>query len=166
VRNKNLMKALKMAQSDIANRTRVLASVHKIEEATAEITSQIGMIGHEFQKVGMYREAIRKQEDMILRLEGILKQMTVQTKGLRSETDKYGNEMEENERLKKNLKSYSAPDNTGETKQLRDQVRGLESEIDVLRGQLVSKAPLNAYQSERLGDIAGMQVKLHGPRRG
>jgi chromosome segregation ATPase len=160
VRNKNLMKTLKMAQKDIADRTKVLANLKKIEESTNEITGQMAVMAHEFGKVGSYRETINKQEAMILRLEGILKTMAKQSKEVRVGADNFSKEIEENEKLRNNIQVYKVPDNHGQYAQYKEVVKKLEKEITQLQAELVSNRPVSAYKAKQVGDRAAKEVLL------
>lgn len=160
VRNKDLMKTLKMAQKDIANRTKVLASLQRLEETISEIKGKIGVMGHEFGKVHLYRDTINKQESMILRLEAILKTMAKQSKGVRTDSEQVMKEIEENERLKNNVDSYKQPDNSGEYGKYRMEVRKLEEEINKMQADLVSNRPTDVYKSKQVGDVASKEVDL------
>lgn len=154
------MKTLKMAQKDIADRTRMLASLKKLEEAVVENKGRMNVLSQEFSKVGTYREVVTKQEAMILRLEGVLKTMAVQTKGIRTEAEVYHKEREENERLRNNLETYQVPDNHGEYGRLRQEIQKLEGEITKLQAELVSNRPTSSYKSKQVGDLASKEVDL------
>ena len=154
------MKTLKMAQKDIADRTKVLATLQKLEEAIGENRGKMTVMAHEFGKVGMYRDVINKQEAMIIRLEGILKTMASQTKTVRIESETYYKEREENDRLRTNIETYQVPDNHGEFKQLKTEVRRLEEEITKLQGELVSNRPVSSHKSRQVNDIASKEVTL------
>lgn len=154
------MKTLKMAQKDIADRTKVLATLQKLEQAVGENRGKMSVMAHEFAKVGMYRDVINKQEAMIIRLEGILKTMASQSKVVRTEAETYMKEREENDRLRNNIENYKVPDNHGEFQKLRAEIRRLEQEITKLQAELVSNRPTSSYKSKQLGDIASKEVTL------
>lgn len=154
------MKTLKMAQKDIADRTKVLATLQKLEESLNENRGKMSVMAHEFGKVGMYRDVINKQEAMILRLEGILKTMASQSKGVRIEAETYLKEREENERLRNNIENYKVPNNHGEYQRLKSEIKRLEQEVTKLQADLVSNRPVSSYKSKQVGDIASKEVTL------
>ena len=160
VRNKNLMKTLKMAQKDIADRTKVLATLKKMEDSTAEISGKMAVMAHEFGKVGMYRDTINKQESMILRLEAILKTMAQQSKDVRQGAEIFSKEFEENEKLRHNVESYKVPDNHGEYAKHKEEIRRLEKEVSKLQEELISNRPVSAYKAKQVGDRASKEVQL------
>lgn len=150
-----------MAQKDIADRTKMLASVQKIEETVAENRGRMNVMAKEFANVGTYREVINKQEAMILRLEGILKTMATQSKAVRTEAEVYSKEREENDRLRKNIDTYKVPDNHGEYARLGGEIRRLEEEITKLQAELVSNRPTSSYKHKQVGDLASKEVTLN-----
>lgn len=154
------MKTLKMAQKDISERTKVLASLKKLEDAIGEITSKLGIIQHEFGKVGMYRDTINKNESMILRLEGILKSMARETKGVRVDLNYFTREMDENLKLKNNIESYKVPESHGEYQRYKQEVSKLENDITKLQEELLSHRPQSMYKKKQFGDIADKEVHL------
>lgn len=149
-----------MAQKDIADRTKMLASLKKIEETVGENRGRMNVMAREFSKVGTYREVINKQEAMILRLEGILKTMATQSKSVRTEAEIYSKEREENDRLRKNIDVYKVPDNHGEFSKLTSEVRRLEGEITKMQAEMVSNRPTSSYKDKQVGDLASKEVAL------
>lgn len=149
-----------MAQKDIADRTKMLASLKKIEETVGENRGRMNVMAREFSKVGTYREVINKQEAMILRLEGILKTMATQSKSVRTEAEIYSKEREENDRLRKNIDVYKVPDNHGEFSKLTSEVRRIEGEITKMQAEMVSNRPTSSYKDKQVGDLASKEVAL------
>lgn len=160
VRNKTLMKTLKMAQKDIAGRTKVLATNQRIEEAIAEVSAKIGTISHEFTKIGSYKETINKQESMILRLENILKTMAKESKDIRVDYERYSKQSEENARLRANIENFRNPDKSDEAMALRSEIRKVESQIRKLQDEVLSQRPKSAYRQEDVAWRVDKEVEL------
>ena len=160
VRNKNLMKTLKLAQKDIADRTKVLASLKKLEDAIAETSAALALLSNEFSKAGLYRDTINKNESMILRLEAILKTVARDTRGVRGDLNFFTKELNENLKLKNNIEAYAAPDNHGEHARFKQEVARLELDISRLQAELASARPQSMYKQKQVGELAGKEVHL------
>jgi hypothetical protein len=145
VQNEKLTKILKESQRDIAGRQNILQRLDKTRSLVSDSSKKISMYLDEYNKIGLYKSAIKKQETMILRLEKVLHSAAIDTQSIRSAGDRFLSLKEQNAQLKgrlRNFTSYNKPEALMEIKTI---IKRLDGEIEAARGRLRDVRPTTSY---------------------
>ena len=73
LRNEEFEKALRQAQNEIANARKLANDLEQLQKVHEEDSEKYLNLQRETQKIGLYRETIKKQEEVITKMEGLLK---------------------------------------------------------------------------------------------
>jgi hypothetical protein len=168
MRNEEFEKALKSAQVEITNSRKLMHELESLQKVHEEDTQKFLSLQKETQKIGLYRETIKKQEQVILKLEGLLnktmsdnsrqKESLMELESLRTENLKLQNEL-------KNLVINTAPGVLGkgnpELEKYRKEVGRLENIIKELKDELSNKRPISTDKKVIQNEILELEVKYH-----
>jgi hypothetical protein len=72
IRNEYFEKALKSANVDLAQTKRVATELETLKGSYDKLRINFSQMNKELQKVGVYKDTIRKQESVIVKLEALL----------------------------------------------------------------------------------------------
>lgn len=83
IRNEYFEKALKSANVDLAKTKRVAADLEQLTVKHDKLRKAFAQVGKEMQKVGLYKDTIKKQEKVIVKLEALLDKTLKETQRAR-----------------------------------------------------------------------------------
>ena len=72
IRNEYFEKALKSANVDLVQTKRVTTELENVKNQYDKLRGNYSQINKEMQKIGLYKDTIRKQENVIVKLEALL----------------------------------------------------------------------------------------------
>lgn len=72
IRNEYFEKALKSANVDLAQTKRVQAELDNVKINYNKLKSNFQTVNKEMQKIAIYKDTVRKQEGVIIKMEGLL----------------------------------------------------------------------------------------------
>lgn len=168
LRNEEYEKMLKNAQTEIANARKLgqeLEELQRIHEADSE---KYLNLQRETQKLGLYRETIQKQEEVITKTEKILKKKLNEVERMKQNEVEMEQLRTENLKIQKELKDLVVHSNPGllgkvnpELDRYKNEVKKLEAVIRDLQEELKSKRPISTEKNEIHANILDLEVKLH-----
>jgi hypothetical protein len=168
MRNEEFEKALKNAQIEITNSRKLKLELEGINKVHEEDQQKFLSLQKETQKIGLYRETIKKQEQVIAKLENLLnktmgdsskqKESLLELETLRTENLKLQNEL-------KNIIINTAPDVLGksnpELEKYKKEVLRLENIVRELKNDLGSKRPISTDKNNLQNELLQLEVKYH-----
>lgn len=168
IRNEEFEKALKQAHLEISNSRKLALELEQLQKIHEEDSKKFLDLQKETQKIGLYRETVKKQEEVITKLENLLnkavnessrqKESLMELEQLRTENLKLQNEL-------KNLIINSAPGTLGkinpEIEKYKKQISTLENHIKELKDLLSNKRPISNDRNSIQNEILELEVKLH-----
>lgn len=83
IRNEYFEKALKSANVDLAQTKRVTTELEQLAEKHNKLRQNFGLLNKEIQKIALYKDTIRKQENVIVKLESLLERTLKETQRAR-----------------------------------------------------------------------------------
>jgi hypothetical protein len=168
MRNEEFEKALKSAQVEITNSRKLMHELESLQKVHEEDTQKFLSLQKETQKIGLYRETVKKQEQVIVKLENLLnktmsdnsrqKESLMELESLRTENLKLQNEL-------KNMVINTAPGVLGkgnpELEKYRSEVKRLEGVVKELKDELANKRPISTDKKVIQNEILELEVKYH-----
>lgn len=168
LRNEEYERMLKNAQNEISNARKLGQELEDLQKQHEKDSEKYLNLQRETQKLGLYRETIMKQEEVIEKTENILKKKLNEVDRLKK------NEMEmeqlrtENLKLQKELKDLVVNTNPGllgrinpELEKYKKEVNKLENLVKELQAELKNKRPISAEKHDVHSNILDLEVKLH-----
>lgn len=83
IRNEYFEKALKSANVDLAQTKRVATELEQVTAKHEKLRQTFSSMTKEMQKIGLYKDTIRKQEKVIVKLENLLNKTLTETQRAR-----------------------------------------------------------------------------------
>ena len=83
IRNEYFEKALKSANVDLAQTKRVSTELENLRDKHEKLRGAFSQLNKEMQKIGLYKDTIRKQEKVIVKLETLLDKTLKETQRAR-----------------------------------------------------------------------------------
>ena len=83
IRNEYFEKALKSANVDLAQTKRVSTELENLKDKHDKLRAHFAQLNKEMQKIGLYKDTIRKQEKVIVKLETLLDKTLKETQRAR-----------------------------------------------------------------------------------
>jgi hypothetical protein len=168
MRNEEFEKALKQAQVEITNARKISHELEQMQKIHEEDTQKYLDLQKETQKIGLYRETIKKQEMVIQKYETLLKKTITDSNRQKESLLELEQLRTENMKLQKELKDLilNVPSGTlgkanPEIDRYKREVDKLENVIKELKEDLRSKRPLSTDQKTMQTEILELEVKYH-----
>lgn len=168
MRNEEFGKALKQAQVEISNARKLADELNQMHKVHEEDSQKYLDLQKETQKIGLYRETIKKQEEVISKLEGLLKKTKSESNRQKDSLMELEQLRTENLKLQKELKDLvvnTAPGILGkgnpELEKYKKEVRRMEEIIKELQSELRNKRPISADKRDMQNEMLELEVKYH-----
>jgi hypothetical protein len=168
MRNEEFEKALKQAQSEISNARKLAHELEQLQKMHEDDTNKFLNLQKETQKIGLYRETIKKQEQVIVKMESLLKKTLNDSERQKESLLELEQLRTENLKLQKELKDLvvnSTPGVLGkgnsELEKYKKEVGRLEALVRELQEDLRNKRPISADKRNMQNDILELDVKYH-----
>jgi len=165
MRNEEFEKALKQAQIEISNSRKLTHELEELQKLHDEDTQKFLDLQKETQKIGLYRETIKKQESVITKLESILNKTMADSSRQKESLLEMEQLRTENLKLQNELKNIvvRAPGVVGrgnsELEKYKKDVIKLENVIQELKDELANKRPLSTDKKYIQNEILELEVK-------
>ena len=166
MRNEEFEKALKQAQNEIANARRLANDLEALQKTHEEDSNKFLNLQKETQKIGLYRDTIKKQEEVIMKMEEILKKTMNESKRQKESLMELEQLRTENLKLQKELKDFvvnATPGvlgkNNEELEKSKKEIYRLNQLIQELQNELRSKRPISADKKELQTEILQLEVQ-------
>ena len=166
MRNEEYEKALKQAQNEIANARRLANGLEALQKTHEEDSNKFLNLQKETQKIGLYRDTIKKQEEVIMKMEEILKKTMNESKRQKESLMELEQLRTENLKLQKELKDFvvnATPGvlgkNNEELEKSKKEIYRLNQLIQELQNELRSKRPISADKKELQTEILQLEVQ-------
>lgn len=166
LRNEEFEKALKQAQNEIANARKLASDLEQLQKVHEEDSQKFLNLQKETQKIGLYRETIKKQEEVITKMEGLLKKTMHENERQKDSLMELETLRTENLKLQKEIKDFvvnSTPGVLGrgnqELEKSKKEISRLQTIITELQRDLSSKRPISAEKKELQNEILELEVK-------
>ena len=166
LRNEEFEKALRQAQNEIANARKLANDLEQLQKVHEEDSEKFLNLQRETQKIGLYRETIKKQEEVITKMEGLLKKTMNENERQKDSLLELEQLRTENLKLQKEIKDFvvnSTPGVLGrgniELEKSKKEVARLQTIINELQNDLSNKRPISAEKKELQNEILELEVK-------
>ena len=166
MRNEEFEKALKQAQNEIANARRLANDLETLQKTHEEDSNKFLNLQKETQKIGLYRETIKKQEEVIMKMEGLLKKTMNESERQKESLMELEALRTENLKLQKELKDFvvnATPNvigkNNYELEKSKKEIIRLNDLINELQNELRNKRPISADKKELQTEILQLEVQ-------
>jgi hypothetical protein len=166
LRNEEFEKALKQAQNEIANARKLANDLEQLQKVHEEDSEKFLNLQKETQKIGLYRETIKKQEEVITKMEGLLKKTMHENERQKDSLLELEQLRTENLKLQKEIKDFvvnSTPGLLGrgnvELEKSKKEIARLQTLINELQNDLSNKRPISAEKKELQNEILELEVK-------
>ena len=166
LRNEEFEKALRQAQNEIANARKLANDLEQLQKVHEEDSEKFLNLQRETQKIGLYRETIKKQEEVITKMEGLLKKTMNENERQKDSLLELEQLRTENLKLQKEIKDFvvnSTPGVLGrgnmELEKSKKEVARLQTIIRELQNDLNNKRPISAEKKELQNEILELEVK-------
>jgi hypothetical protein len=166
LRNEEFEKALRQAQNEIANARKLANDLEQLQKVHEEDSEKFLNLQRETQKIGLYRETIKKQEEVITKMEGLLKKTMNENERQKDSLTELEILRTENLKLQKEIKDFvvnSTPGVLGrgniELEKSKKEVARLQNIISELQHDLNNKRPISAEKKELQNEILELEVK-------
>jgi len=166
LRNEEFEKALRQAQNEIANARKLANDLEQLQKVHEEDSEKYLNLQRETQKIGLYRETIKKQEEVILKMEGLLKKTMNEKERQKNSLLELEQLRTENLKLQKEIKDFvvnSTPGVLGrgniELEKSKKEVARLQTIVNELQNDLNNKRPISAEKKELQNEILELEVK-------
>ncbi len=138
LRNEEFDKALKGAHAEISAAKKMEAELETVQNAHQDKARKLLEMQREIQKINLYKDTIKKQERVILKLEGILNKTIKDTKQSRQDVLELEKLKTENLQLQKDLKSSAIAkgDINPDVERYRREIARLEEQVASLQKEL------------------------------
>jgi hypothetical protein len=168
MRNEEFEKALKQAQVEISNARKLSHDLEQMQKIHEEDSKKYLELQRETQNIGMYRETVEKQEEVIVKLEGVLKKTQNDSRRQKESLMELEQLRTENLKLQKELKDLVVNANPGllgkgntELEKAKKECQKLESIIKELNEELRNKRPISADKKALQNEVLELEVKYH-----
>ena len=168
MRNEEFEKALKQAQNEIANARKLANELEQLQKLHEEDTNKFLNLQKETQKIGLYRETITKQEEVITKMEGLLKKTMSESERQKESLLELEQLRTENLKLQKELKDFVVNATPGvlgrgnaELEKSKKEIARLQQLVSELQEDLRNKRPISAEKKELQTEILQLEVKYH-----
>lgn len=168
LRNEEYERMLKNAQTEISNARKLGQELEELQRIHEQDAEKYLNLQRETQKLGLYREAIQKQEEVIEKTEKILKKKLNEVERMKQNEVEMEQLRTENLKLQKELKDLVVQANPGllgkvnpELEKYKSEVKRLEGVIRELQDELKSKRPISTEKAEIHSNVLDLEVKLH-----
>jgi chromosome segregation ATPase len=168
MRNEEFEKALKQAQNEISNARKTANELEQLHKAHEDNEMKFIALQKETQKIGLYRETIKKQEEVIVKMEGLLKKTMNESERQKECLMEMDVLKMENTKLQRELKDYVVSNDVtvigkGNTEldKARAELKRLQLLASELRSDLRSKRPMTGERKELQSEMLQMEVKCH-----
>ena len=159
LRNEEFEKALRQAQNEIANARKLANDLEQLQKVHEEDSEKFLNLQKETQKIGLYRETIKKQEEVITKMEGLLKKTMHENERQKDSLLELEQLRTENLKLQKEIKDFvvnSTPGVLGrgniELEKSKKEITRLQTIINELQNDLSNKRPISAEKKELQND--------------
>jgi DNA repair exonuclease SbcCD ATPase subunit len=166
MRNEEFEKALKQAQNEIANARRLANDLETLQKTHEEDSNKFLNLQKETQKIGLYRETIKKQEEVIMKMEDLLKKTMNESERQKESLMELEALRTENLKLQKELKDFvinATPNvigkNNYELEKSKKEIIRLNDLINELQNELRNKRPISADKKELQTEILQLEVQ-------
>ena len=166
LRNEEFEKALRQAQNEIANARKLANDLEQLQKIHEEDSEKFLNLQKETQKIGLYRETIKKQEEVITKMEGLLKKTMNENERQKDSLLELEQLRTENLKLQKEIKDFvvnSTPGVLGrgniELERSKKEIARLQTLINELQNDLSNKRPISAEKKELQNEILELEVK-------
>ena len=166
LRNEEFEKALRQAQNEIANARKLANDLEQLQKVHEEDSEKFLNLQKETQKIGLYRETIKKQEEVITKMEGLLKKTMQENERQKDSLLELEQLRTENLKLQKEIKDFvvnSTPGVLGrgniELEKSKKEIARLQTIINELQNDLSNKRPISAEKKELQNEILELEVK-------
>ena len=166
LRNEEFEKALRQAQNEITNARKLANDLEQLQKVHEEDSEKYLNLQRETQKIGLYRETIKKQEEVILKMEGLLKKTMNENERQKDSLLELEQLRTENLKLQKEIKDFvvnSTPGVLGrgniELEKSKKEVARLQTIVNELQNDLNNKRPISAEKKELQNEILELEVK-------
>ena len=166
LRNEEFEKALRQAQNEIANARKLANDLEQLQKVHEKDSEKYLNLQRETQKIGLYRETIKKQEEVILKMEGLLKKTMNENERQKDSLLELEQLRNENLKLQKEIKDFvvnSTPGVLGrgniELEKSKKEVARLQTIVNELQNDLNNKRPISAEKKELQNEILELEVK-------
>jgi hypothetical protein len=168
MRNEEFEKALKQAQNEISNARKTANELEQLHKAHEDNEVKFIALQKETQKIGLYRETIKKQEEVIVKMEGLLKKTMNESERQKECLMEMDVLKMENTKLQRELKDYVVTNDVTvigkgnvELEKARAELKRLQLLASELRSDLRSKRPMTGERKELQSEMLQMEVKCH-----
>ena len=166
LRNEEFEKALRQAQNEIANARKLANDLEQLQKVHEEDSEKFLNLQRETQKIGLYRETIKKQEEVITKMEGLLKKTMNENERQKDSLLELEQLRTENLKLQKEIKDFvvnSTPGVLGrgniELEKSKKEIARLQTIVRELQNDLNNKRPISAEKKELQNEILELEVK-------
>ena len=166
MRNEEFEKALKQAQNEIANARKLSNELENLQKVHENDTNKYLNLQKETQKIGLYRETIKKQEEVIVKMENLLKKTMNDNERQKDSLMELEQLRTENLKLQKELKDFVVNATPGvigrnniELEKSKNEIKRLQQLINELQDDLRNKRPISAEKKELQTEILQLEVK-------
>ncbi|CAD8086706.1 unnamed protein product [Paramecium primaurelia] len=161
VRNEEFEKALKTAQKDIASARQLEVELESLQRVHQENAKKMLVMQQEIQKVGVYKEAVKKQETVISKLEKLMETSLKDAQKARQAQLEVEQLKSENLNLQKQLKGIVYGEDIGELERYKQECQRLERIVANMKEELRNKRPVSNSGADWEQDKMELEVKLH-----
>ena len=167
MRNEEFEKALKQAQTEISNARKIANDLENLQKVHEEDSNKFLNLQKETQKIGLYRETIKKQEEVIIKMEGILKRTMTESERQKDSLLELEQLRTENLKLQKELKDMVVNNTPGvirgnaEFEKSKKEIERLQKLVNELTEDLRNKRPISAEKKELQNEILQLEVNCH-----
>ncbi|CAK88568.1 unnamed protein product (macronuclear) [Paramecium tetraurelia] len=161
VRNEEFEKALKTAQKDIASARQLEVELESLQRVHQENAKKMLVMQQEIQKVGVYKEAVKKQETVISKLEKLMETSLKDAQKARQAQLEVEQLKSENLNLQKQLKGIVYGEDIGELERYKQECQRLEKIVANMKEELRNKRPVSNSGADWEQDKMELEVKLH-----
>ena len=168
MRNEEYEKALKSAQVEISNARKLANQLDQIQKLHEEDSKKFLDLQRETQNIGLFRETINKQEEVIKKLETLLSKTVNESKKQKESLLELEQLRTENLKLQRELKDIvinTNPGVIGKTNPVienyKKEIKKLENQVRSLQEELNSKRPISSNKKDMQNNIVDLEVQLH-----
>jgi predicted RNase H-like nuclease (RuvC/YqgF family) len=168
MRNEEYEKALKSAQIEISNARKLANQLDQIQKVHEEDSKKFLDLQRETQNIGLFRETIKKQEEVIKKLEGLLSKTVNESKKQKESLLELEQLRTENLKLQRELKEIVVNVNPGligktnpAIESYKKEIKKLENKVSSLQEELNNKRPISSNKKDLQNEILDLEVKLH-----
>jgi hypothetical protein len=166
IRNDEFDKAIKKAQNEITNAQEIVNELEQIQKVHEDDAGKFLALQKETQKIGLYRETIKKQEEVIVKMEDLLKKTLNDNEKQKESLLELEQLRELNMKLQKELKEFVVMTTPGvlgkgnvELEKSKNEIQRLQQLVDELKGILHKKKPISVEKEKLQNEIMHLEMK-------